>query len=747
MAGLNFGRRSRRACVGVLGAVLLASAGLAVPAAAQDTAGVEASQQAWSTAAEGDLDRLLSVLDGTEGSPAWLVDSVARLKQSAFTQTQQREEELKTKREELETQLAEAREAGLEPNERARRVSDAVLKAIEIEVITPRSEKPGLLASDAVREARRLAEEVAAAAEARQEWLLASELYFRLDALFENQPVYDDDVRRLTERLLMLQLYAPERSWELRNARRLLEGESELPPYNPLGDSFESKLAGIDSLTVRRAIEDASSNNVEGVPLSELILGGLERVRHLATTTDLWRAFPKLNDERQVEQFIATVDTLSKQVREVGRPIDSLDLRTVINRLTASNRRTIGVMEEALLHEFGNGAYASLDQYSSIIWPDEMRAFRRSLRGQFVGIGVQIRLDEQFDIEVVTPLEGTPAQRAGVRRGDRIKKVNGNSIVGFSLNQAVDLITGPAGTGVTITVEREDQEGQKVVLDYDLVREQIDLPSVKGWKKTGPGDDEWDWFIDRDRGIGYVRLTSFTEQSTQEFDAAISEMREQGLKGLVFDLRFNPGGLLDQAVSIASRFVDSGMIVKTVGADGLPRQVEMAQRVPASRRVDDVPVVVLINEGSASASEIVSGAIQAHATTQNDLRAVLVGTNSFGKGSVQNVAGLTQDTAIRITTQYYLLRTGRQIHKTPGAEAFGIRPDLAVEMLPEEITNALLLRQNADVLLSTPDSPEPPDPAELLAPGGDLQLQTALVLLQSQQVGADIAQSEPAARR
>jgi len=324
--------------------------------------------------------------------------------------------------------------------------------------------------------------------------------------------------------------------------------------------------------------------------------------------------------------------------------------------------------------------------------------------------------------------------------------VDGKSTEGFSLDQAVDVITGSGDTKVTLTIEREVAEdtGDKKIVEFEfpLVRKEIPVTTVKGWKKSGPKEDEWDWFVDPQDKIGYVRLTQFAEKTDDDFDRAIDQMKQQGLNGLILDLRYNPGGLLDQAVAITSRFVDrsaaknfNGMVVTTHQKDNTVVQQERI--LPGSSKLSKIPIVVLINEGSASASEIVSGAIQDYASS-GDISAVLLGGRSYGKGSVQNVWPLPGDaeSAVKITTQYYHLPGGRMIHRLPGAEAWGVQPNLIVDMLPNQMGDSLLLRQNADVLkidangrLASEESAA--NPSDLITKSLDLQLQQAIVLLQA----------------
>ena len=382
-----------------------------------------------------------------------------------------------------------------------------------------------------------------------------------------------------------------------------------------------------------------------------------------------------------------------------------------------------------------------LSSLSAIIWPDELRQFERQTQGNFVGVGIQIQLDEQRNIRIVSPIEGTPAFRAGIKPNDLIKFVDGVSTSGLSLSQAVDIITGPAKTEVVLGVERlvANDAGDEItaVVDVPIVRDRISVPTVQGWRRLD-AEGTWDHMVDRDRGIGYVRLTQFTDSTTRDFDRAVREMRRQGLNGLILDLRFNPGGLLTQAVSISDRFVRRGLpIVSTENGFGRTQKVENSRSRPT---VNDIPVVVLINEGAASASEIVSGAIQDHAEN-GAVQAVLLGRRSFGKGSVQRVSMLPGgQAALKLTSEYYVLPKGRHIHRKPGEVQWGVDPNFEVEMLPSQVADALVLRRDADALIDE-NNPDPANPDELLTSGVDLQLNAALVLLQARTTPKTLART------
>jgi carboxyl-terminal processing protease len=665
-----------------------------------------------------------------------------------------REQDRQAKLDEVNGELAEQLDKARQANgliDRAIALAESMRLTVEAQILSP--SRSAFMAQASVAHLISETERAAREAENAGEWMIANELFARLGALLDEEDGYADDIDRLNRRLGMIRLYAPEIFRELVAEHRERHGEDAPPPYNPYGDTFEEKLEPITVQAVERALQHAAFKHVDMASqgaMGPMLIAGLDAVESLVTTSELAEALKGLGNERKRAEFLAFVQRQREEIRQRDadsrRGVGLAELDLTLSRMLAVNRFSVNLSEQALLHEFGNGAMSALDDYTAVIWPDEIKRFQRNTRGEFVGVGIQIEMDDLQNIRVVTPLEGTPAQRAGVQTGDLIKKVDGHSTVGFTLDQAVEVITGPKNTTVTLTVERGEGDVKREI-EFELPRQRIELPTVRGWRKVEAGDevDAWDWFVDREDGIGYIRLTSFSDNTTDRFDEAVAEMRKSGLNGLILDLRFNPGGLLDEAVSISNRFIDDGMIVKTEDASGAVRSREFARALPKSKRLDDIPVVVLINEGSASASEIVSGAIQAEAHSDGTLKATLVGRRSFGKGSVQNVFPLTADNSamMKLTTQYYKLRGDKIIHRRPGASEWGIEPDIEVEMLPEQIIEAAKIRRDADVLALDEngeiiDDPERPDPNKLLDVGGDLQLQTALVVLEGQIQGGSL---------
>ncbi|MBO6633368.1 S41 family peptidase [Parvibaculum sp.] len=301
-----------------------------------------------------------------------------------------------------------------------------------------------------------------------------------------------------------------------------------------------------------------------------------------------------------------------------------------------------------------NGMLTSLDPHSSYMTPKTFRDMQVQTRGEFGGLGIEVTMENGV-VKVVTPIDDTPASRAGLRPNDYITHIDGTQILGMTLSDAVDKMRGQVNTDVLLTVVRK---GVDEPFEVKLTRDIITIKSVK---------------YNREGDIGYIRITSFNEQTADLLDDAIMDLTKQigasRLRGFIVDLRNNPGGLLDQAISVSDEFMDGGEIVSTRG-----RHPEDTQRYNA--RSGDVtsgrPVIVLLNGGSASASEIVAGALQDHR------RATILGTRSFGKGSVQTIIPLGSDGALRLTTARYYTPSGRSI------QAKGIDPDIVVNQTPPE---------------------------------------------------------------
>ncbi|MCG6859492.1 MAG: S41 family peptidase [Salaquimonas sp.] len=361
--------------------------------------------------------------------------------------------------------------------------------------------------------------------------------------------------------------------------------------------------------------------------------------------------------------------------------------------------------EQKLVESAINGMLASLDPHSSYLNAKDFSDMRVQTRGQFGGLGIEVTMEDEL-VKVVTPIDDTPASKAGVLAGDLISKIDGEEVRGMTLQDAVEKMRGPVNTPIVLTVVRK---GADKPLDITIIRDIIKVSSVKSRVE----DDD----------VGYLRITSFTEQTYDNLEQAIRKIRDEvgddKLKGFVLDLRLNPGGLLDQAVSVSDSFLDRGEIVSTRGRN--PNETRRYSARPGDL-IGGKPLIVLINGGSASASEIVAGALQDHK------RATVLGSRSFGKGSVQTIIPLGSNGALRLTTALYYTPSGTSI------QAKGIEPDIQVaQPLPEELQGKVESRgesslrghitgQEEDSAGSGSAAYVPPEPKD------DLQLQYALDL-------------------
>lgn len=336
--------------------------------------------------------------------------------------------------------------------------------------------------------------------------------------------------------------------------------------------------------------------------------------------------------------------------------IDSFD-QIDRNYVKEVNRREL--IEAAL-----RGMMEKLDPHSNYINPDELARFNSQVEQEFGGIGIQVGIDPQDRLQVLTPMPGSPAYKAGIRAGDLIMQINGESTHGWDLPRAVKHLKGKAGETVKIGILHA---GSNAIEEVTIKREIVHVSSVLGdhYKPDGT----WDYFLDHDKKIGYLRLTQFGRDSVKEMKAAMTSLTNDGVKALILDLRFNPGGLLTAATEISDMFVEEGKIVSTKGRNTEERVWEAHK----PNTFAGFPMVVLVNGYSASASEIVSACLQ------DNHRAVIVGDRSYGKGSVQNVIEMEQGkSALKLTTAGYHRPNGKNIHKFPGAkdtDDWGVMPD------------------------------------------------------------------------
>ena len=430
-----------------------------------------------------------------------------------------------------------------------------------------------------------------------------------------------------------------------------------------------------------------------------------------------------------------------QRVDAVGKDAAYENLQTFTNILAIVQKNYVeDVTTEQLVEGAINGMLTSLDPHSAYLTPDLYKELQVDTKGSFGGLGIEITVRNGV-LTVVSPIEDTPAYRAGVKAGDQVIKIDGEFTKDMTLVEAVKKMRGPKGSKVVLSIKRE---GVNQIFDVSLVREVIKIQSVKSKML--------------DKGYGYIRLTQFQERSANDVERMLEQWsREGAIEGIVLDLRNDPGGLLTQAVKVSDLFLDAGMIVYTDGRLENQKQKYFARR-PGS--YTEFPMVVLVNGGSASASEIVAGALQDHK------RATVIGTQTFGKGSVQTIMPLGNSTAIKLTTARYYTPSGRSI------QAKGITPDVVVEepgsqqvrLREADLTRHLDNSQDKEAAAKaaaaaatanakqtpTPAVPagEAPKPIEL-GSKEDFQLEQALAFLKGEPVkgqAPSVAATKPAAK-
>ncbi len=605
----------------------------------------------------------------------------------------------------------------------------------------------------------------AAAADAEQsgQWDKATRIYVGLSVLEPAVPTWKSKLKRASRHLQIMALYTPSQFKALQKSRqkddeevdRLLRAAGLIPSpttqvaaatTQPAGQGaadgsgtkpmdldspdlvidWRDMLKGIDFDMMPRAMHDAVANYYRDVNYRTLSLGGLQALRLLATTPGIDAAFPRLGDKASCDKFLAAVDEAVIQVNRSNPDSDS-DFKSMISRIRDGNHDSVDLPETVLVHEFMDGALEELDPFSTMIWPQQLDEFRTATEGEFSGVGIQIERSDSGDLKVISPIEDTPAYHAGIKAGDLITHINGKLAKEMMLDQAVKRIKGPNGTTVTLTVRSPDGN----VKDCTLRRENVKVASIKGWKCLPGG--AWDWVIDPVQRIGYLRLTNFSKTSTDDLDRAVKQMQTQGIKGMVLDLRSDPGGLLTTAVDVADRFIKDGAIVSTKADRETPQSPSKSEADPDTKKIT-MPTVVLVNQFSASASEILAGALKDHH------RALIVGERTYGKGSVQMLFRVTgRNAVLKLTTSHYYLPSGRCLHREENSTEWGVDPDFAIEMSPDQMRAVAEARQQMDIVYQPSEQPRPEPttkPADLLEL--DPQLGAAVMLMRLQVAGVQL---------
>jgi len=464
-------------------------------------------------------------------------------------------------------------------------------------------------------------------------------------------------------------------------------------------ESSRERYEGVTPEIFTRSLSALQGNYVEPLDYGKMAEEAINRSKMLGEV--LFLSYDQIQEDVEgswqdkltrpsSEKLQVWTDSLDSRLTELKQNIEGVTRDKFVNlfrNVLKLNEQTVNMPEKVLIANFSEAALHALDPYTNIVWPKEREDFQRMMTNEFTGIGIEISRRQGL-LTVSSLLPGTPAHRSGLNAGDIITHVDDIDTTDMSLNCAVTYITGPEDTEVTLTVRSIGSEQKR---DITITRAKISVPTVRGWQRDTGGN--WHYMLDPESKIGYVRLTSFGEETAKELAAVLDNLEAEGMQGLVLDLRFNTGGLLNAATDVANKFLDRGLIVSTRPRFG----VWTYASADSKETRGDYPIVVLINSSSASASEIVAGAL----ADDHHTRAILVGSRTHGKGSVQ---GITQypggGAQLKYTMAYYHLPSGQRVKsRSEGIDDWGVAPNIEVELTSIELRKMLEVQRQNDVLV------------------------------------------------
>lgn len=541
-----------------------------------------------------------------------------------------------------------------------------------------------------------------------KEWRDALFLYDVLQKIFPKEKEYQNGFTYCSKRAHLDFVYGPKSNWR-------------------------SDLRDVAPSAIWQVLDRIEDDYVQEVDFRLLCTSGLEHLIILAEAESITEAFPTLGDKDLVNNFVSRVKGIIKNRVQGKGTFGPRQVRAVFSKVLEANSEGLRLPEQVIVDEFVSGMLENLDEFTSVIWPSEVDDFNKHTRGDFVGVGIQITQDVGKHVRVESPLEDSPAYKAGIKPGDFITEVDGKSTLDMTTNQAVQTITGEPGTTVRLTIKDPVTEETRVV---PLKREQIKIRTVRGYQRNEKKKTGWDYVIDPTTKIGYVRVSGFMDKTVEDLEDALKQMRKEGVRGLILDLRFNPGGLLTSAVHMCELFMKKGDPV--VMTKGRSRQQNMEINSKSEDNYHDLPLVVLVNEYSASASEIVAGALSGLK------EACVVGARTYGKGSVQNLIPISDNQAyLKLTTAKYHVPDNERLedpwyclHREKNSETWGVEPHITVKVIPQELGKILRLRREKDVLKGKDQSEVPKEvlerrptsePAEALPQDEDPQTDPQLV--------------------
>ncbi|MDT8300586.1 MAG: S41 family peptidase [Sedimentisphaerales bacterium] len=506
-----------------------------------------------------------------------------------------------------------------------------------------------------VRHAKRLAAEY----ESQGRWLDAYAIcYSKLELMYEDDDKYS--------------AYA-----------KLLQEKADIAAFlqdSPCETCLE-RYEGIEKQMFINAVDFLDSSYVKIIDYRNMAIKGINRCKSLTEVI----SNPYIETKNKIEDircnaFTAALMAMLSELNDLHVSITKDRFVDVFERVLAMNESQLGGMglpPALLVVQFAKGALSSLDPYTVIYWPSQAKQFEKALTNQFTGIGIRFSKEDESP-KVLSVLPDTPAYHSGLEAGDVIVAVDGVGMDRMSSNCVAQSIAGPEGTKVTLTVRHE---GEDETRDITMHRTSIIVPSIRGWQRSETG--QWLYMIDAYNKIGYIRISCFDSKTVGDFERALIQLEKQGLRGLVLDLRSNPGGLLNGAIEIADMFIKEGLIARIQPRCGMPNYVSANME----KTHPDCPLVVLIDRYTASSAEILSGVLQ----EPKHNRATIVGERSYGKSSVQSIVShIGGGAKLKYTTAYYYLPSGQKIKNRDtdtklSCGNWGVLPDVNVKVRSDEL--------------------------------------------------------------
>ncbi len=507
-------------------------------------------------------------------------------------------------------------------------------------------------------------------------------------------------------------------------------------------ETTEERYEGVDRKIFIRTINYLDIHYVNRIDYKQMATKALERCRLLGEVMEFPPEDFQIANENQktgygykqsLSAWSVTLEAMISEIEESSARINKDRFLNIFEKILKLNETTVDLPQPLLIAHFSEAALSALDSYTIIVWPRQVQEFEKLMTNEFSGIGIEISKPKGL-LTVSSLLPDTPAYKSGLDAGDVIEKVDGIETKDMTLTCAVRKITGPKGTKVQLTVRRPDQEKTS---DIVITRGKIVVPTIRGWQRNETG--QWLYMIDPDNKIGYVRLTSFSAESAHDLEKVLDELEDEGLKGLILDLRYNSGGLLESAIEVSDKFIEEGLIVaRQSGFGRLPIYAEAEEKGTHP----NYPLVILVNANSASASEIVAGAL----ADKTHKRAILVGMRTHGKGSVQGVTNSIGDGAqLKYTMAYYHLPSGQRVEsreemKKQDRNDWGVGPNIVVDLNSEELKNMIDVQRANDVLVradhdETKDDVKKYSIKETLE--ADRQLAVGLLVIRSKLIQAE----------